>query len=73
MNVKELRDELAKFPDQTPVLVYWEDRDRQKFFQIDDLSMPKGTGLRDAEGKPGFKFEGKGPAARVLVNVSPEE
>ncbi|MFY9803883.1 MAG: hypothetical protein WA211_10110 [Candidatus Acidiferrales bacterium] len=72
MTVKELREKLVQFPDQTTVVVYWEDEGQQNFFGVEDLSMPRGTGMRDAHGKPGFKFDESGPATWVFINVSPE-
>ena len=73
MTVKELRDKLAQFPEHKEVLVYWEDQARQNFFEVDELSMPNGMELRDSHGKPAFKFDKNGAAARVLITVIPEE
>jgi len=73
MTVRELRDKQAQFPDQTTIVVYWENLDQQKFFTVDDLTVPKGTMQRDAHGKPGFKFGGSGLAPCVFINVSPNE
>jgi hypothetical protein len=42
MTVRELRDKLARFDDQTHVVVYSEDADHQTLFAIDDLALAIG-------------------------------
>jgi hypothetical protein len=73
MTVKELRDRLSQFPDQNKVVVYWADSDQQKLFEIDDVSLNKGTPHRGKDGKLGFGFDVNGPAEWLFVSVIPED
>jgi len=73
MTVKQLREKLAGLDDKMPVVVYWEDRDDQRFFEIDDISPTKGTPKRLKSGKPGFTFDRSGPATWCFIMISPDE
>jgi hypothetical protein len=72
MKVKELRERLSKLDDKTDIVVYWEEGSEHQYFGIDDVSLTRGTPRRHADGKPGFAFDSKGPAARLFITVSPE-
>jgi len=72
MTVKELRERLAKLDDKTDIVVYWEEGSEHHYFSIDDVSLTRGTPRRHADGKPGFTFDSKGPAAWLFISVSPE-
>jgi hypothetical protein len=72
MKVKELVQKLATLDQNSKVVVYWEDVDKQRFFEIDEISLTKGTPRRGEDGRPGFTFDPKGPAAWVFINVNPE-
>jgi hypothetical protein len=67
MTVKELREKLAQFDDGKNVNVYWENRNEQNFFDIENLSTPSGTAKR-VGGKKVFEF-GPGFSDRVFINV----
>ena len=69
MTVKELREHLSKFDDGKNVVVYWENANEQNFFDIDDIWMPNGTPNRIGN-KKAFKFDSKGRADWVFINVS---
>ncbi len=70
MNVKELRDKLSKLDDKTTVVVYWEREADSQYFEIDDVSLAKGTPRRHADGKVGFTFEKEGPATWLFISIS---
>jgi ribosomal protein L21E len=70
MNVKGLRNKLSKLDDETRVVVYWEEGKQRQYFEIEDAALAKGTPHRDANGKPGFIFDSKGPATWLFINVS---
>jgi hypothetical protein len=69
MTVKELRDKLSGIPDQTNVVAYREAGTEQQFFEIDDVSLTKGTPQR-VDGKPGFTFDSKGLVEWLFINVT---
>lgn len=69
MTVKELRDKLSGVDDQTKVVVYREDGTEQQFFEIDEVSLTRGTPKR-VNGKPGFEFDSKGLVTWLFVNVT---
>jgi hypothetical protein len=67
MTVANLQDQLSKLPADARVVVYWE-TDNQ-FFEIDEVSLRKGTPKR-IKGKAGFEFDSQsGIAAWVFVSV----
>jgi hypothetical protein len=72
MNVKELKEKLSKLDDNTKVVVYWEEDKESHFFGIDHVSLTRGTPQRHEDGKPGFTFDSKGPAAWAFISISPE-
>jgi hypothetical protein len=72
MTVKELRDKLAKIPDDMRVVVYWEDGAEHQFFGIDEVSVTTGNPCRTSGQKAGFAFDSKGVATWLFVCVSPE-
>lgn len=73
MTVADLQKNLAKFPADTKVVVYWEDGSEHQCFGIDDISVHTGTPCRDERTqRAGFKFEGKGPVTWLFVSISPE-
>jgi len=72
MKVKELVQKLAALDQNTNVVVYWEEGDKQQFFGIDEVSLTRGTPRRDEDSRPGFEFDSKGPATWVFISVSPE-
>jgi hypothetical protein len=69
MTVKELREKLTKFDDGKSVTVYWENGSEQNFFEIEDLSMPRGIANK-VGGKKAFKFSSEGLAELVFINVT---
>jgi hypothetical protein len=69
MTVKELRDKLAGIADQTKVVAYREEGTEQQFFEIDEVSLTRGTPKR-VKGKPGFEFDSKGLVDWVFINVT---
>jgi hypothetical protein len=71
MKVGELREKLAKIPDDMYVVVYWEEGPEHQYFGIDDVSPTPGTPLR-RDGKVGFTFESKGNATWLFLAVTPE-
>jgi hypothetical protein len=71
MTVKELRDKLSGVPDQTKVVAYREDEKEPQLFEIDEISVAKGTPKR-VEGKPGFEFDSKGLVAWLFITVTPD-
>ncbi len=73
MTVGELREQLSKFPDDTNVVVLWEDEDtEQHLFGIDGIALQSGTPCRDSRQKAGFTYEKGGPATWLFISVSPE-
>jgi len=72
MKVKELREKLSKLDGNTDIVVHWEEGSKHQYFGIDDVSLTRGTPRRDAEGKPGFTFDSKGPVAWLFISVSPD-
>ena len=71
MTVKELRDKLTRLNDKSKVVVYWENGKPHQFFEIDDVSLTKGTPIRDDKGRARFKF-GDGPANWLFIGISPD-
>jgi hypothetical protein len=69
MTVKELRDKLSSVDDQTRVIAYREDGAEQQLFEIEEVSLTKGTPKR-VEGKPGFEFDSKGLVAWLFITVT---
>ena len=72
MTVRELRDKLSKFDDETRVVVYTEDKASVQWFEIDDVSIHAGTPSRSHEGKVRFAFDSEGETHWVLISVSAE-
>lgn len=73
MTAGKLQDQLAKFPADTKVLVYWEAGKPHQCFEIDEISLHSGSPCRDDKnGAAGFKFESGGPARWLFISVSPE-
>ena len=70
MTVKELREKLSPFADETRVVVYQEDENEATVFEIDDVSIHTGTPDRLEGGKAAFKFGRDGPASWLFVSVS---
>ena len=72
MNAGELREKLAKFPDDMNVVAYWEEGPEHQFFGIDDVSATTGNPLRREDGKADFTFTLKGNATWLFLDVSPD-
>ena len=70
MKVGELRQKLAKIPDDMNVVVYWEEGPEDQFFGIEDVSAMTGNPLRREDGKAGFTFTSKGNATWLFLLVS---
>lgn len=71
MNVAKLRSELAKHPGDMKVVVYWEDGKPDQFFGIESVDVATGEPSRDSHHKARFKFESKGPATWLFLNIKP--
>ena len=72
MNVKELRDELAKMDDDTSVVVYWDDGRENQYFKIEEVSVHRGTSDRLPNGKVAFRFNDRdGKDIRLFVSIHP--
>jgi hypothetical protein len=71
MTIKELREKLSKFDDKTQVVVYTEDEVGLHLFEIDDVSMARGTPSRLQDGTAAFTADNTGPASWLLISVSP--
>ena len=69
MTVKELRDKLSGVDDQTKVVAYREDGPETQFFEIDEVSLTKGTPDR-LKGKPVFKFDSQGLVAWLFISIT---
>ena len=72
MNVGELREKLAKIPDDMKVVVYWEEGPEHQLFGIDDVSATTGNPLRRDDGKAGFTFTSKGNATWLFLSIAPD-
>ncbi len=48
--------------------MYWENGNEQDFFEIEDLSMPRGIAKRVGR-KKGFKFTDKGVVELPFINI----
>jgi len=72
MTVNDLQSKLAKLDGRRKVVVYWDDENETHLFEIDAISVERGTPKKLADGKPGFTFDRKGPAEWAFIAVSPE-
>jgi hypothetical protein len=73
MTVQKLREQLSRFPDDTNVVVLWEDEEmEQHLFGIDHIALQSGTPRRDSEQRAGFTFEKDGPSTWLFISISPE-
>jgi hypothetical protein len=72
MNVKELREKLARLDDKADVYIAWEDGNDSRFFGIDDVNLQSGTPRRHANGKVGFTWDRSGPVEWAFISVSEE-
>ena len=76
MTVAELKNQLSKLPADAKVVVHWEEgsfrmgADGGVFFEINQVSLHKGTPLRENE-RAGFTFESSGPASWAFISISP--
>ena len=70
MTVKELREKLSQFDDETRIVVYGEKETEQAFLEIDDVSIHTGTPTRLASGKAAFRLGKDGPASWLFISVS---
>ena len=76
MTVSELKKQLSKLPNDAKVVVHWEEGSIRMgadgFFEIDEVSLHKGTPSRGEEkGEAGFTFDKKGSASWAFISVSP--
>jgi hypothetical protein len=69
MTVKELREKLAKLDDKARVVVRWDNEGGLNLFEIDDVSLSRGTPTR-TKGKAGFKFQSTGIAEWAFVSIN---
>jgi hypothetical protein len=70
MTVKDLQQKLSKLDGDTKLAVYWEDGKVHQVFEIDEVSVTKGS-TRRIDGKPRITFDSNGPETWVFVNISP--
>lgn len=70
MTVKQLREKLSDLGGETRVVVYAEDQPGRPLFEIDDVSIGKGTPTKLGDGKAAFKFGEDGPASWLFITVS---
>jgi hypothetical protein len=79
MTVHELRYRLSQLEGSAQVAVLWEEYSESKthietrLFEIDHVSMSRGTPSRDEEGRGGFTFDGTGPASWLFISVIPAQ
>ena len=72
MNVKELRDKLAKMNDDNRVIIYWDDGRENQYFEIEEVSVHRGTSDRLPNGKVAFRFnERDGKDTLVFLSIHP--
>lgn len=77
MTVHELRYRLSQLDGSAHVAVLREEHSGSKthletcLFEINRVSMSRGTPRRGKEGRVGFTFDGIGPAHWVFISVTP--
>jgi|HubBroStandDraft_4_1064222.scaffolds.fasta_scaffold119089_2 hypothetical protein len=71
MTVEELRTQLSNLDGTTQVAVFRENpQGKTLSFDIEDISMRRGTPKRDSENKPDFAFKNDGSANWLFIRIS---
>jgi hypothetical protein len=70
MTVKQWRDELSKYDDDTDVVLLSEEGARIRCFDVTAFSLQKGTPSRDRNNKPQFSFDSNGSTAKLFISVT---
>jgi hypothetical protein len=70
MTVNDLRAKLSQLDGNMRIVVYTENEPSSALFDIDDVSLQRGTPHRLENGQAGFTFSSQRTAEWVLINVS---
>lgn len=70
MTVKQWRDELSKYDDNTDVILLSEDGARIRCLDVTAFSLQKGTPTRDKNNNPQFSFDSNGLIEKLVISIT---
>lgn len=70
MTVDELRNLLSSSEGKTQIVVSCDDSKEVKYFEVGEVSLQKGSPMRDEDGQPHFEAKSTGSVTWLVINVT---
>ncbi len=70
MTAKQFRDELAKYDDDTDIVLLSEEGAKIRYFDVNGFALQKGTPRRDEDNNPQFEFDPNGASTKLFISIT---